>query len=82
MLAHFRALVATRAALAQQAEAVQEQLAQGRARLQQYQEETSSELLRTADKLTQLRARLEAAHHDVLQEVRKDVGCLRTPPGR
>lgn len=74
MLAHFRALVATRAALAQQAEAVQEQLAQGRVRLQQYQEETSSELLRTDDELTQLRARLEAAHHDVLQEVKKDVG--------
>ncbi|NXN71546.1 CC42M protein, partial [Himantopus himantopus] len=68
MLAHFRALVATRAALAQQAEARQEQLAQGRALLRQYQEETSSELLRTSNELTQLRARLEAARHDVLQE--------------
>ncbi|KGL96215.1 Coiled-coil domain-containing protein 42A, partial [Charadrius vociferus] len=49
-------------------DAVQEQLAQGWARLRQYQEETGSELLRTDDELTRLRARLEAAHHDVLQE--------------
>ncbi|XP_014820400.1 PREDICTED: coiled-coil domain-containing protein 42B [Calidris pugnax] len=68
MLAHFGALVETRAALAQQAEARQEQLAQGRALLREYQEEASSELLRTQDELTQLRARLEAAHHDMLQQ--------------
>ncbi|NXK24266.1 CC42M protein, partial [Arenaria interpres] len=68
MLAHFGVLVETRAALAQQAEAGQEQLAQGRALLQGYQEEAGSELLRTQEELTQLRARLEAAHHDVLQQ--------------
>ncbi|KAM6340302.1 LOW QUALITY PROTEIN: cilia- and flagella-associated protein 73 [Alca torda] len=68
MLAHFGALVEMRAALAQQAEAGQEQLARGRALLRQYQEEASSQLLRTEDELTQLHARLEAAHHDVLQE--------------
>ncbi|NXG89346.1 CC42M protein, partial [Stercorarius parasiticus] len=68
MLAHFGALVETRAALAQQAEAGQEQLACSRALLRQYQEEAGSQLLRTEDELTRLRARLEAAHHDVLQE--------------
>uniref|UniRef100_A0A8C3KRR4 Uncharacterized protein n=1 Tax=Calidris pygmaea TaxID=425635 RepID=A0A8C3KRR4_9CHAR len=68
MLAHFGMLVETRAALAQRAEAGQEQLAQGRALLREYQEEASSELLRAQDELTQLRARLEAAHHDVLQQ--------------
>ncbi|KAM6378048.1 cilia- and flagella-associated protein 73 isoform 2-T2 [Pluvialis apricaria] len=69
MLAHFRALVATRAALVQQAEAGQARLAQGRALLRQYQEEAGSELRRADNELTQLRARLEAAHHAVLQEV-------------
>ncbi|NXV25499.1 CC42M protein, partial [Rissa tridactyla] len=68
MLAHFGALVETRATLAQQAEAGQEWLAHGRALLQRYQAEAGSQLLRTEDELTQLRARLEAAHHDVLQE--------------
>ncbi|XP_054075766.1 cilia- and flagella-associated protein 73 [Rissa tridactyla] len=68
MLAHFGALVETRATLAQQAEAGQERLAHGRALLQRYQAEAGSQLLRTEDELTQLRARLEAAHHDVLQE--------------
>ncbi|KAM9219258.1 LOW QUALITY PROTEIN: cilia- and flagella-associated protein 73 [Leptosomus discolor] len=67
MLAHFGALAGTRATLAQQAEARQEQLAQSRAQLQQYQEEAGTELLRTDDELAQLRARLEAARHDVLQ---------------
>ncbi|KAM7090079.1 LOW QUALITY PROTEIN: cilia- and flagella-associated protein 73 [Ciconia maguari] len=67
MLAHFGALAGARAALAQEAEAGQERLAQGWARLQRYEEEAGSELLRTNDKLTQLRARLEAARHDVLQ---------------
>ncbi|XP_074015902.1 cilia- and flagella-associated protein 73 [Numenius arquata] len=68
MLAHFGALVETRAALAQQAEAGQEQLVQGRALLRGYQEEAGRELLRTQDELTRLRTRLEAAHHDVLQQ--------------
>ncbi|XP_072736515.1 cilia- and flagella-associated protein 73 [Ciconia boyciana] len=67
MLAHFGALAGARAALAQEAEAGQERLAQGWARLQRYEEEAGSELLRTNDELTQLRARLEAARHDVLQ---------------
>ncbi|NXS39736.1 CC42M protein, partial [Balaeniceps rex] len=68
MLARFGALAGARAALAQQAEARQKQLAQGWARLRQYQEEASSELLRTNDELAQLRAHLEATRHDVLQE--------------
>ncbi|NWR64447.1 CC42M protein, partial [Bucorvus abyssinicus] len=67
MLAHFRALVGAWAALVQEAEAGQERLAQGRARLQRYQEAASSELLSTANELAQLRAHLEAARHDVLQ---------------
>ncbi|NWH44399.1 CC42M protein, partial [Fregata magnificens] len=67
MLAHFGALAAARAALVQQAEAGQERLAQGQARLQRYQEEASSKLLHTNNELTQLRARLEATRHDVLQ---------------
>ncbi|NXE72122.1 CC42M protein, partial [Cochlearius cochlearius] len=67
MLAHFGALAGARAALAQQAEAGQERLAQGWARLRRYQEEASSELLRTKSEVAQLRAHLEAARHDVLQ---------------
>ncbi|NWI27988.1 CC42M protein, partial [Sula dactylatra] len=67
MLAHFGVLAGARAALAQQAEARQERLAQGWARLRQYQEEAGSKLLRTTNELTQLRAQLEAARHDVLQ---------------
>ncbi|KAF1502767.1 Coiled-coil domain-containing protein 42 like-2, partial [Eudyptula minor novaehollandiae] len=67
MLARFGVLAGARAALAQQAEAGQERLAQGWARLRQYQEEASSELLRTNNELTQLHARLEAARHEVLQ---------------
>ncbi|NXV86628.1 CC42M protein, partial [Calonectris borealis] len=66
-LAHFGALAGVHAALAQQAEAGQERLARGWARLRQYQQEASSELLHTNDELTQLRAHLEAARHDVLQ---------------
>ncbi|NXV76465.1 CC42M protein, partial [Atlantisia rogersi] len=68
MLAHFGALVGARAALAQQAEVGQEQLAQSWAQLQRYEEEASSELLCTNAELAQLQAQLEAAHHDVLQE--------------
>ncbi|NXJ48588.1 CC42M protein, partial [Spizaetus tyrannus] len=67
MLAHFGALAGARAALAQQAEAGQEQLAQGWARLRRYREEAGSKLLCTNDELTRLRARLEAARRDVLQ---------------
>lgn len=80
MLAHFVALAGARAALAQEAAAGQERLAQRRAQLQQYQEETDSELLRTRDELARLRARLEATLIEVLQEVRRDMGCPGTPP--
>ncbi|NXL43723.1 CCD42 protein, partial [Podilymbus podiceps] len=67
MLAHFGALAEARAALAQQAEARQEQLAQGWARLRRYQEEAGSEILHTSHELAQLRLRLEAARQDLLQ---------------
>ncbi|NWU80543.1 CCD42 protein, partial [Onychorhynchus coronatus] len=67
MLVHFGVLAEARAALAQEAEAGQERLAQGRARLQQCQEEMSTELLSTNSELAQLHARLEAARQDVLQ---------------
>ncbi|NWS54530.1 CCD42 protein, partial [Chunga burmeisteri] len=67
MLAHFGALAAARAALAQEAEAAQERLAQGRARLRQYSEEAGTKLQCTKDEVAQLRARLDAARHDVLQ---------------
>lgn len=77
MLAHFGALVGVRAALQQQLEAGQQRLAQGRARLQRYHEEAGGELLRGRDEVLQLRARLEAARHDVLQGVRGAAG----PPG-
>ncbi|KAK2538120.1 hypothetical protein Q9966_005881 [Columba livia] len=68
MLAHFVALAGARAALAQEAAAGQERLAQRRAQLQQYRQETDSELLRTRDELARLRARLEATRIEVLQE--------------
>ncbi|NXF05657.1 CC42M protein, partial [Smithornis capensis] len=67
MLVHFGVLTGARAALAQEAEAGQEQLAQGRTQLQWYQEETSTELLGTNNELAQLHTRLEAARQDVLQ---------------
>ncbi|NWR85639.1 CCD42 protein, partial [Furnarius figulus] len=67
MLMHFGVLAGARAALAQEAEAGQERLAQGRAQLQQYQEETSTEILGTNNELAQLKTRLEAARQDVLQ---------------
>lgn len=79
MLAHFGALVGVRAALLQQLEAGQQRLAQGRARLQRYHEEAGGELLRGRDEVLQLRARLEAARHDVLQGVRGGCGTPRTP---
>ncbi|KAK2523025.1 hypothetical protein Q9233_010384, partial [Columba guinea] len=68
MLAHFVALAGARAALAQEAAAGQERLAQRRAQLQRYREETDSELLRTRDELARLRAHLEATRIEVLQE--------------
>ncbi|NXP20807.1 CCD42 protein, partial [Scytalopus superciliaris] len=67
MLVHFGVLAGARAALAQEAEAGQERLAQGRAQLQQYQEETSTELQGTNSELAQVHTRLEAARQDVLQ---------------
>ncbi|NXO38759.1 CC42M protein, partial [Locustella ochotensis] len=67
LLEHFRVLAAVRAALAREAEAGQELLAQGRAQLQQYRQDTSTQLLGTRDELARLHARLEAAHQDVLQ---------------
>lgn len=82
MLAHFGALAGARAALAQQAEAGQEQLAQGWARLQRYREETGSKLLCTKDELTQLHARLEAIRYDVLQGVRGTDGRGGPPSGK
>ncbi|KAM6297913.1 cilia- and flagella-associated protein 73 [Aegotheles albertisi] len=67
MLARFRALVGARAALAQEAEAGRERLAQGWAQLRWYQEAAGSELLHTHTELAQLRARLEATRREVLQ---------------
>ncbi|NWQ61416.1 CCD42 protein, partial [Neopipo cinnamomea] len=67
MLVHFGVLAEARAALAQEAEAGQERLAQGRARLQRCQEEMSTEILSTSNELAQLHTRLEAAHQDMLQ---------------
>lgn len=81
MLAHFGALAGVRAALLHQLEAGQQRLAQGRARLQRYHEEAGGELLRGRDEVVQLRARLEAVRHDVLQGVRAAVGPLGPPPG-
>ncbi|XP_050174491.1 cilia- and flagella-associated protein 73 isoform X2 [Myiozetetes cayanensis] len=67
MLVHFAVLAEAQATLAQEAEAGQERLAQGRARLQRCQEEMSTEILSTNNELAQLHTRLEAAHQDVLQ---------------
>ncbi|NXM11383.1 CC42M protein, partial [Ploceus nigricollis] len=67
MLVHFGVLAGVRAALAREAEAGQEQLAQGRAQLQRYRQETSTQLLGTRNELARLQARLEAARQDVLQ---------------
>ncbi|NXD95684.1 CCD42 protein, partial [Chaetorhynchus papuensis] len=67
MLVHFGVLAGVRAALAREAEAGQERLAQDRARLQRYRQETSTELLGTKDELARLHTQLEAAHQDVLQ---------------
>ncbi|NXK61495.1 CC42M protein, partial [Sylvietta virens] len=67
MLVHFGVLAGVRATLAREAEAGQELLAQGRAQLQQYRQDTSTQLLGTRDELARLHARLEAAHQDVLQ---------------
>ncbi|KAF4790010.1 cilia and flagella associated protein 73 [Turdus rufiventris] len=67
MLEHFGVLAGLRAALAREAEAGQELLAQGRAQLEQYREESSTQLLGTRAELAQLQSRLEAARQDVLQ---------------
>ncbi|XP_027737709.1 cilia- and flagella-associated protein 73 [Empidonax traillii] len=67
MLVHFGVLAEARAALAQEAEAGQEQVAQGRARLQRCQEEMSTEILSASNELAQLHTRLEAARQDVLR---------------
>ncbi|XP_062360256.1 cilia- and flagella-associated protein 73 [Cinclus cinclus] len=67
MLEHFTVLAGVRAALAREAEAGQELLAQGRAQLEQYRQESNSQLLGTRDELARLHTRLEAAGQDVLQ---------------
>uniref|UniRef100_A0A8C9U7U5 Uncharacterized protein n=1 Tax=Serinus canaria TaxID=9135 RepID=A0A8C9U7U5_SERCA len=81
MLVHFGVLAGARADLAREAEAGQEQLAQGRAQLQRYRQDTSIQLLGTRNELARLHARLEAAHQDVLQWVRGMWGAPG-PPGR
>ncbi|NXH53807.1 CC42M protein, partial [Rhabdornis inornatus] len=67
MLEHLGVLAGVRAALAREAEAGQELLTQGRAQLEQYRQETSTQLLGTRDELARLHTRLEAARQDVLQ---------------
>ncbi|XP_015498965.3 cilia- and flagella-associated protein 73, partial [Parus major] len=67
MLEHFGVLAGVRAALAREAEAGQELLAQGRAQFQRYRQEASTQLQGTRDELARLHTRLEAAHQDVLQ---------------
>ncbi|NXE38536.1 CCD42 protein, partial [Ptilorrhoa leucosticta] len=67
MLAHVGVLAGVRAALAREAEAGQERLAQGRARLQRYRQESGTQLLGTKNELARLHRHLEAARQDVLQ---------------
>ncbi|XP_052545570.1 cilia- and flagella-associated protein 73 isoform X1 [Tympanuchus pallidicinctus] len=67
MLAHFGALMEAQAVLLQQVEAGRVALAQGRAQLQQRCEEADGELTSGNEEVLQLRARLEAARHDVLK---------------
>ncbi|XP_042743002.1 cilia- and flagella-associated protein 73 isoform X2 [Lagopus leucura] len=67
MLAHFGALMEAQAVLLQQVEARRVKLAQGRAQLQQCCEEADGELTSGNEEVLQLRARLEAAHRDVLK---------------
>ncbi|XP_057892823.1 cilia- and flagella-associated protein 73 isoform X3 [Melospiza georgiana] len=67
MLVHLGVLAEVRAALAREAEAGQEQLAQGRAQLQRYRQESSTQLLGTRNELARLHTRLEAAQRDVRQ---------------
>ncbi|XP_074410216.1 cilia- and flagella-associated protein 73 isoform X2 [Zonotrichia albicollis] len=67
MLVHLGVLAEVRAALAREAEAGQEQLAQGRAQLQRYRQESSTQLVGTRNELARLHTRLEAARQDVLQ---------------
>lgn len=81
MLVHFGVLAEVRAALAREAEAGQEQLAQGRAQLQRYRQESSTQLLGTRNELARLHARLEVARRDVLQWVRGMWGAPGPPGG-
>nr|XP_026652954.1 cilia- and flagella-associated protein 73 [Zonotrichia albicollis] len=67
MLMHLGVLAEVRAALAREAEAGQEQLAQGRAQLQRYRQESSTQLVGTRNELARLHTRLEAARRDVRQ---------------
>ncbi|XP_064582942.1 cilia- and flagella-associated protein 73 isoform X1 [Zonotrichia leucophrys gambelii] len=67
MLVHLGVLAEVRAALAREAEAGQEQLAQGRAQLQRYRQESSTQLVGTRNELARLHTRLEAARRDVRQ---------------
>ncbi|XP_063272229.1 cilia- and flagella-associated protein 73 [Prinia subflava] len=67
MLVHFGLLEGVRAALAREAEAGQELLAQDRAQLQRYRQDISTQLLGTREELARLHTRLEAARQDVLQ---------------
>uniref|UniRef100_A0A803VCZ0 Uncharacterized protein n=1 Tax=Ficedula albicollis TaxID=59894 RepID=A0A803VCZ0_FICAL len=62
------------------AEAGQELLAQGRAQLERYCQESSTQLLGTRDELARLHTRLEAVRRDVLQWVRGVWGA-QGPPG-
>lgn len=82
MLEHFAVLAGVRAALAREAEAGQELLAQGRAQLQQDRQDISTQLLGTREELAQLHARLEAARQDVLQWVRGMGGAQGAPRQR
>ncbi|TRZ10560.1 hypothetical protein HGM15179_016545 [Zosterops borbonicus] len=67
MLGHFGMLEGMRAALAREAEAGQKLVAQGRAQLQRYRQDTGIQLLGTRNELARLHARLEVARQDVLQ---------------
>uniref|UniRef100_A0A8C3NV82 DUF4200 domain-containing protein n=1 Tax=Cyanoderma ruficeps TaxID=181631 RepID=A0A8C3NV82_9PASS len=67
MLVHFGVLAGVRAALAREAEAEQELLAQGRAQLQRHCQDIGAQLLGTRNELARLHARLEAARQEVLQ---------------
>lgn len=71
-----------RAALAREAEAGQKLVAQGRAQLQRYRQDTGIQLLGTRNELARLHARLEVARQDVLQWVRGMEGAQGPPRQR